>query len=341
MFRKSKPRNAGFIAKIFLPKMLFRNNVNLQIKSHNGRIPHMFRESLKNSEAGVPPQEQLRTSNLFAALDIILARHPTIVLPTAREDLRKIQASLKLEASWGRSLDPSHRTYPIPIDVASRFRLTDDQQTSDGKAIDSLLRDFGFGSGVAEIHKREELMGLINDHEYYRRVSKLPTKFQGVTLEASKDLHTGWRYLKAHLDDQAAIAAVQSSDLKSEESEHIMQTLHHYYDAIDQGDVDSALALFSNDEQGEPVAVYKRGSSPERMGMGRLRKFYEEERIIEAGHHELEQVVVYGQRGEVRGRLVGKLKSEDRQVNVEFCDRFEFLNGKVIHRVTSFPGREI
>lgn len=306
----------------------------------------MTNERLTERKPGMPPPERAG-NNPLAAIDIVLARHSSIVLPTAREDLRSIQRTLKREFSWRGNLDSSHHALPIPLEVASRFRLqTTGTKQFDNNAIDSLLSDFGFEGGIAEIQERETLMSMRNDPEHYRRISGLPTKFQGITLEVSKDTLTGWRFLKAHLNHMVAVASVLSPDLSpipnTREEIHIEQTLLHYYDAIDAKDLETVFSLFSNDSLGDPKPKYERGTEePIIEGIQELQDFYKYRRKIKDGEHDLQALRVSGNNAHVEGAFTGKLKSQEAANKVLFVDDFTFIDGKIVHRVTTFPGQEI
>lgn len=113
----------------------------------------------------------------------------------------------------------------------------------------------------------------------------------------------------------------------------IRQSLQAYYDAIDRGDLDTILNLFADN------STYTRGEQPEIVGKDQLRKFYEEDRIIQEGNHAIQEITVSGLQGNVIGTFTGTLKNGARIEDLVFQDRFTFQRGKIVNRITTFPGR--
>lgn len=104
------------------------------------------------------------------------------------------------------------------------------------------------------------------------------------------------------------------------------EAVREYYDLVDAGDYDALAALFA------PDVVYERPGQASVEGREQLRRFYEEERPLSAGSHEVHSVVVAGDTVAVRGSFEG-LQDGDR-VAFGFADFHEFENGLVARRYT-------
>lgn len=103
-----------------------------------------------------------------------------------------------------------------------------------------------------------------------------------------------------------------------------------YYEAVDSGDVDSVLEVFSSD------ATYRRPGYDPMVGQEALRDFYSGDRVIESGKHTVIELLVEGEHTAVRGSFAGKLK-DGSTVELEFADFFTFdPAGKVTHRQSFF-----
>ena len=104
------------------------------------------------------------------------------------------------------------------------------------------------------------------------------------------------------------------------------ETVREYYDLVDAGDYDALAALFA------PDVVYERPGQASVEGREQLRRFYEAERPLSAGSHEVHSVAVDGDTVAVRGSFEG-LQDGDR-VAFGFADFHEFENGLVARRYT-------
>lgn len=116
---------------------------------------------------------------------------------------------------------------------------------------------------------------------------------------------------------------------------HPLETLvRSYYDHVDAQRLEDLLSLF--DEE----IVYERQGTPTIVGRDALRRFYEEERVIESGSHQLDQVLPGEDWVAVRGRFEGRLR-DGQQVRLRFTDWHHFRNGKIVRRESLFPGRTV
>lgn len=114
-----------------------------------------------------------------------------------------------------------------------------------------------------------------------------------------------------------------------------LQILLNYYNAVDRGDTETVLSLFASD------ARYQRGTERVITGASELRRFYENERIIEQGQHTLDMIMLSGTSTVVKGSLTGVLKNGQHVDRVVFEDRMVIEQGKIARRETIFPDREI
>ncbi len=96
-------------------------------------------------------------------------------------------------------------------------------------------------------------------------------------------------------------------------SESTEARVRRYYDRVDANDVEGVLDCFADD------GVYHRPGYEPMRGRDALAAFYGGERVIAAGRHELDEVVVDGARAAVRGRFVGTLK-DGSEARVGFAD---------------------
>jgi ketosteroid isomerase-like protein len=91
----------------------------------------------------------------------------------------------------------------------------------------------------------------------------------------------------------------------------------HYYATVDAGDVDGVLDWFADD------AVYHRPGYEPMEGREALAAFYGGERVIEAGAHALDTLVVSGSSVAVRGTFTGRLK-DGSEVSLGFADFIDY-----------------
>lgn len=92
--------------------------------------------------------------------------------------------------------------------------------------------------------------------------------------------------------------------------------VRHYYELVDAGDVAALVELFT------PDAVYHRPGYEPLRGHSELLRFYEGERVIESGRHEISQLIAVGREAAVHGVFDGVLHSGER-VSLRFADFFD------------------
>lgn len=101
------------------------------------------------------------------------------------------------------------------------------------------------------------------------------------------------------------------------------------FQVIDSKDWQKLSAFFS------PDVVYERPGYEPIVGIERLLHFYQYERVLSAGRHFLENILVEGERGCCWGRYVGS-KKDDTPVNEGFADVYIFHQGKIKSRRSFF-----
>jgi ketosteroid isomerase-like protein len=110
--------------------------------------------------------------------------------------------------------------------------------------------------------------------------------------------------------------------------------VRRYYQRVDAHDVEALLECFSAD------ASYRRQGTDPIHGKGALRRFYESERVIESGVHQLDDVLVGAEWVAVRGTFCGRLRTGE-DVQVGFTDWHHVVGGVIDRRETLFPSRQI
>ncbi|ELY61329.1 hypothetical protein C491_00687 [Natronococcus amylolyticus DSM 10524] len=107
--------------------------------------------------------------------------------------------------------------------------------------------------------------------------------------------------------------------------------VREYYDTVDDERYDDLVALFAEDVR------YERPGQGAIEGRAELREFYLEERPLEEGSHEVDDLVVQGDTVAVRGTFTGRQGGED--VAFAFADFHEFEDGEIARRY-SFTDRD-
>lgn len=107
------------------------------------------------------------------------------------------------------------------------------------------------------------------------------------------------------------------------------QVVREYYDAVDAGEIPALLDLFAHD------AVYHRPGYEPLKGRSEIEHFYRDERVIVAGMHTIDDIVVDGDRAAVRGEFNGTLKDHST-AQEGFADFFVLDNGLIAQRRTYF-----
>jgi len=110
------------------------------------------------------------------------------------------------------------------------------------------------------------------------------------------------------------------------------QAVRDYYAYVDASETDALVALFA------PDVVYDRPGQASIRGRAALRAFYENERPLSDGRHELHQLVADGETVAVRGRFEGRQAGEP--VGFGFADFHEFDDEGLITRRTTFTDRD-
>lgn len=110
--------------------------------------------------------------------------------------------------------------------------------------------------------------------------------------------------------------------------------IERYYALVDAGQTEEMLRLFHDD------IVYQRGRDVVLRGKEALTRFYEHDRIIADGRHELECVAADGDWVAVRGRARGVLRSGE-EFTANFADFHQLRDDKIWRRYTYFMDRAV
>ncbi|HEX9339287.1 MAG TPA: nuclear transport factor 2 family protein [Pseudonocardiaceae bacterium] len=106
--------------------------------------------------------------------------------------------------------------------------------------------------------------------------------------------------------------------------------VHEFYRLVDAGALDDLAAMFAQD------AHYDRPGYPTLSGRAAIDHFYRHERVIAAGQHRLDSVVVSGNETAVRGSFDGVLR-DGKPVRHRFAEFFVFTaDGLIGTRETFF-----
>ena len=84
-----------------------------------------------------------------------------------------------------------------------------------------------------------------------------------------------------------------------------------------------------------PDVIYERPGYEPIRGFAALDHFYRDVRIVAAGRHQLEQVVMAGHTAACWGRFLGTSR-DGRQLDERFADIYEFTHGVISRRATYF-----
>ena len=106
--------------------------------------------------------------------------------------------------------------------------------------------------------------------------------------------------------------------------------VRRYYEAIDEEEYDRVFDLFSDD------VVYHRPGRSSIEGIEAFEEFYLDERPLEDGTHDMEDVLLAGDTAIVRGRFAGRQNGE--KVEFGFVDLHEF-EGEEIQRRWTYTDR--
>lgn len=108
-----------------------------------------------------------------------------------------------------------------------------------------------------------------------------------------------------------------------------VDTIRAYYDAVDAGDVDALLDLFTDD------TTYLRPGYEPIVGRAAMEHFYRDVRVIDSGRHSLDAVLVDGDLAACHGTFSGTLK-DGSAAREGFADFFELRDGRIAVRRTYF-----
>ena len=103
-------------------------------------------------------------------------------------------------------------------------------------------------------------------------------------------------------------------------------TVREYYELIDAEEHDELIQLFA------PDVHYERPGQASLDGREQLRTFYETQRPLDDGSHELHAVVADGDTVAVRGTFTGT--QDGQPVEFGFADFHEFEDGLIARRYT-------
>ena len=106
-------------------------------------------------------------------------------------------------------------------------------------------------------------------------------------------------------------------------------TIINMFHIIDQRQWNELSSVFCDQ------ATYERPGYPPFVGFERVLHFYQTERIIASGNHELEHILIEGDYGACWGRFRGKSK-DGNELDEQFVDVYTFSKGRVQHRKSYF-----
>ena len=110
------------------------------------------------------------------------------------------------------------------------------------------------------------------------------------------------------------------------ENERIVRA---YYAAVDSGNIDAVLDLFSAEAQ-----YYRPGYAP-MHGRAELRRFYTDQRVLVGGRHELELLLSRAEQVSCYGRYRGQKRS-GTPVDILFADFHRVVDHHIVERRTFF-----
>jgi ketosteroid isomerase-like protein len=105
--------------------------------------------------------------------------------------------------------------------------------------------------------------------------------------------------------------------------------LGEMFESIDASDWQSLVNFY------HPNIVYERPGYAPLVGLERVLQFYREERIIAAGRHHIDGMVVERDAGACWGRLRGTLR-DGSATDEQFADVYSFEDGKIRTRRSYF-----
>lgn len=112
------------------------------------------------------------------------------------------------------------------------------------------------------------------------------------------------------------------------------QVVRGYYELIDANRFSDAVTLFHEE------VTYERQGTPTIHGRVALLNFYQHDRVIAEGKHQLDQVLGGGNWVAVRGQFQGRLRSGET-VQIPFTDWHHFRDDLIDYRNTLFPKGQV
>jgi ketosteroid isomerase-like protein len=103
----------------------------------------------------------------------------------------------------------------------------------------------------------------------------------------------------------------------------------HLFNSIDSRDWNALRDIF------HPEVVYERPGYEPFVGINRLIQFYQNQRILASGKHNIECIVVDGNNGASCGRFIG-LKKDNSKADEQFAEIYSFKNGTIKTRKSYF-----
>jgi ketosteroid isomerase-like protein len=101
------------------------------------------------------------------------------------------------------------------------------------------------------------------------------------------------------------------------------------FQAIDSHNLKALSHIFHHD------VVYERPGYEKFVGVNRLLYFYQHERILASGKHDIECIIVEGDRGFCCGRFIG-VKKDNSEADEKFADVYSFKDGMIKTRRSYF-----
>jgi ketosteroid isomerase-like protein len=84
-----------------------------------------------------------------------------------------------------------------------------------------------------------------------------------------------------------------------------------------------------------PDIVYERPGYPPFVGLDRVMRFYTDERLIAAGRHTIERIVIDGNHAVCLGNILGVTK-DGREIVEQFADSYTFQGDRIHSRRSYF-----
>lgn len=198
--------------------------------------------------------------------------------------------------------------------------------------VKAILRSYGVNSfiaGCAELHLLTKQEWPADDHGRLRCIDPLSL----IAIAISR--YGSWRgNLPAEIatDLELERSSLKKASLPAGDEKRAGLTKRIIVDlfrAIDASDWEAILNIF------HPEIVYERPGYAPFRGRKRLLYFYQHERVLASGTHNLEHVVCAGNSAACWGRFVGK-KKDGSDVNEMFADVYTFEDGKIRTRRSFF-----